>query len=76
VIRVVGEISQPIFLLWGEEAKRKKKLILRSGCTVVESAHPAPRSAYRGFFGSRPFCRANASLVASRREAIDWNLGD
>jgi uracil-DNA glycosylase len=44
------------------------------GVPCVESAHPSPMSADRGFFGSRPFSRANAALVAQGAEPVDWSL--
>jgi uracil-DNA glycosylase len=43
---------------------------------VVESAHPSPLSAHNGFFGSRPFSRTNAALIAAGREPVDWDLTD
>jgi uracil-DNA glycosylase len=75
VIRVVNEKTDPIvFILWGKDAQRKKELIDMSRHTVVESPHPSPQSARKGFFGSRPFRRANHALIAAGREAIDWRL--
>jgi uracil-DNA glycosylase len=73
-IRVAAARSHPVFLLWGREAQRKKPLIVDTGCTVVESAHPSPLSARRGFFRSSPFSRANEALAESGRSEIDWSL--
>jgi uracil-DNA glycosylase len=62
-------------VLWGAYARRKKPLIDQSRHVVIESAHPSPLSASNGFFGSRPFSRANEALLAAGREPVDWCLG-
>ena len=62
------------FLLWGRPAQVKGALIDRDRHVVVESAHPSPLSAYRGFLGSRPFSRANEGLRARGVDPIDWRL--
>jgi uracil-DNA glycosylase len=75
VIEVVGAKPEPVvFMLWGNSARRKRALIDTSRHHVIESAHPSPLSAHNGFFGSRPFSRANAALVAAGREPVDWDL--
>ncbi len=75
VIRSVSAKEQPVvFVLWGSYARRKKALIDSSRHTIVESAHPSPLSAPNGFFGSRPFSRANAALTAAGLDPIDWRL--
>lgn len=75
VIRTVDEKPDPIvFVLWGNSARRKTELIDTARHTVIESPHPSPFSARNGFFGSRPFSRANDALAASGREPIDWDL--
>lgn len=75
VIRVVNEKVDPVvFILWGASARRKRSLIDTDRHTIIESAHPSPLSARNGFFGSRPFSRANAALVSAGREPVDWNL--
>ena len=63
-----------VFILWGSSARRKKALIDTTRHTVIESAHPSPLSARNGFFGSRPFSRANAALVEAGRAPIDWAI--
>ncbi len=63
-----------VFILWGASARRKKALIDTSRHVVIESPHPSPLSASSGFFGSRPFSRANAALVEAGRTPIDWSL--
>ena len=77
VIRVVAAKPEPVvFLLWGSSARRKRELIDTGRHTIIESVHPSPLSARNGFFGSRPFSRANAALIAAGREPVDWNLTD
>jgi uracil-DNA glycosylase len=75
VIRAVAaKDDHVVFILWGSHARKKKALIDTSRHTVIESAHPSPLSAHNGFFGSRPFSRTNAALVAHRQDPIDWRL--
>lgn len=77
VIREVNAKDDPVvFILWGASARRKRALIDTGRHTIIESAHPSPLSAHNGFHGSRPFSQANAALVASGREPVDWNLTD
>ena len=61
-----------VFILWGAYAQRKGAFIDRSRHCVIESAHPSPLSAHRGFFGSRPFARANEYLAAHGIPPIVW----
>lgn len=63
-----------VFILWGASARKKKALIDTDRHVIIESAHPSPLSARNGFFGSRPFSRANEALVAAGREPIDWAI--
>jgi uracil-DNA glycosylase len=77
VIRVVdARIDPVVFILWGASARRKRALIDTDRHTIIESAHPSPLSAHNGFFGSRPFSRANAALQAAGRDPVDWDLSD
>ena len=77
VIRVVDAKPEAVvFILWGASARRKRALIDTGRHTIVESAHPSPLSAHNGFFGSRPFSRANAALCAAGRTPVDWELSD
>jgi uracil-DNA glycosylase len=64
-----------VFLLWGNPARAKRALIDTDRHVVLESAHPSPLAAHRGFFGSRPFSRANEALISAGRPPIDWALG-
>jgi uracil-DNA glycosylase len=73
VIRRVNEKRERVvFILWGSSARQKRALIDTSRHAIVESPHPSPLSAHRGFFGSRPFSRANSALEAAGRSPIDW----
>jgi len=78
-VAAVAERDEPsVFILWGSHAQAKAARIPSlQGQTrhlVIRSPHPSPLSAYRGFFGSRPFSRANAFLEAQGRGTIDWRL--
>ncbi|MBQ6550937.1 MAG: uracil-DNA glycosylase [Lachnospiraceae bacterium] len=74
-IRALDKEARPIvFILWGRPAQAKKALIHAPERLVIESPHPSPLSAYRGFFGSRPFSRANAFLVEHGETPIDWEI--
>lgn len=73
VIETVNAASRPtVFVLWGNAARRKRTLIDRDRHTILQSPHPSPLSAHRGFFGSRPFSRANAALRKTGRGEIQW----
>jgi uracil-DNA glycosylase len=74
VIEKLGQRSEPmVFVLWGKPAASKKPLI---ACHhhIIESPHPSPLSAHRGFFGSRPFSQANNFLESVGRSPIRWQL--
>jgi uracil-DNA glycosylase len=73
VIKALSEERKNlVFILWGNYAKNKGAHIDRSKHLVIESAHPSPLSAYNGFFGSKPFSKANEYLIANGQTAIDW----
>ncbi|WP_448003934.1 uracil-DNA glycosylase [Agromyces bauzanensis] len=69
---LVGRGTPLVAILWGRDAQGLKPLL--ADTPVIESAHPSPLSASRGFFGSRPFSRANALLAAQGGEPVDWSL--
>ena len=74
-ICVLAEQDRPmVFVLWGKPAQRKKEMIHNPKHLVLESAHPSPLSAYRGFFGSRPFSRINEYLKENGLTPIDWQI--
>ncbi len=75
VINAVSRKSDGVvFILWGADAQAKREIIAGSNHLVIESAHPSPLSARRGFCGSSPFSRTNAHLQSQGRGVIDWKL--
>ncbi len=77
VIELLNEREQPIvFLLWGGNARAKKRLITSPQHLVLECAHPSPLSAYNGFFGCRHFSKTNEFLKANGISPIDWTISD
>jgi uracil-DNA glycosylase len=72
-VRVLAARQQPLVaILWGADARKLAPLL--EGVPVFESAHPSPLSASRGFFGSAPFSKANAALLAAGAEPVDWRV--
>lgn len=75
VIETLNKREKPlVFILWGKQAIDKEKMIDTSKHYVVKSVHPSPLSAYRGFFGSKPFSKTNAFLSTQGIEPIDWRI--
>lgn len=75
VIEAVNKQDRPVvYLLWGANARAKKKLITNPRHLVLESVHPSPLSAYNGFFGCGHFSKANEYLLANGIEPIDWQI--
>ena len=75
VIRLLNGQQRPIvFILWGASAQKKAGFVDRSRHLVLSSAHPSPLSAHNGFFGSKPFSKANAFLRAHGQTEINWAL--
>ncbi|MEM6362073.1 MAG: uracil-DNA glycosylase, partial [Bacteroidota bacterium] len=73
VIRLVSSQKENVvFILWGAYAQKKGEVIDRSIHHIISSAHPSPFAADRGFFGSKPFSRANAYLVEKGKQTIRW----
>jgi uracil-DNA glycosylase len=70
--KIAEEKHHTAFILWGSYAQRKGAFIDPSRHLIIKSAHPSPLSAYRGFFGSRPFSRANEYLVKTGQDPINW----
>ena len=74
VIELVNQKTEPVvFVLWGSNARQKKAMITNPIHGILESVHPSPLSAHGGFFGSRPFSRANDFLRKNGRASIDWH---
>jgi uracil-DNA glycosylase len=74
-IRALATRDEPmVAILWGRDASTLKPMLDGSRCVAIESPHPSPLSASRGFFGSRPFSRANELLIGMGAEPVDWRL--
>ena len=75
IIEVVNrECESVIFILWGAYAQKKGSSIDTTKHMIIKSPHPSPLSAYRGFFGSKPFSRSNSFLTSKGKETINWQL--
>ena len=73
IIKKINEREEPVvFILWGNYARSKKKLITNKNHYIIESAHPSPLSASRGFFDSKPFSKTNNILNSINKESIRW----
>jgi uracil-DNA glycosylase len=70
--KLSDEKENLVFILWGAYAQKKGALIDRNKHFVIESPHPSPFAAHRGFFGSKPFSRCNQFLASQGKELIDW----
>ncbi|HIR23994.1 MAG TPA: uracil-DNA glycosylase [Candidatus Egerieimonas faecigallinarum] len=74
-IRVLAEQDRPmVFILWGRPAQTKKSMLHNPKHLILEAPHPSPLSAYRGFFGSRPFSQTNEFLEKNGLAPIDWQI--
>ncbi|RBP41616.1 uracil-DNA glycosylase [Garciella nitratireducens] len=75
IIQLLNDRKDPIvFILWGKNAQSKRKMIHNPKHFIVQSVHPSPLSANRGFFGSKPFSKVNHFLRSSGKEPIDWQI--
>ena len=75
IIQLVNDdCENVIFILWGAYAQKKSKFIDDTKHLVLKDPHPSPLSAYRGFWGSKPFSRVNVYLEEQQKKAIDWQL--
>lgn len=75
IINLLNIRKDPIvFILWGNNAISKEKLITNSNHHIVKSTHPSPLSASRGFFGSRPFSKTNEFIKSTGKDSIDWQI--
>ncbi|MCR5282332.1 MAG: uracil-DNA glycosylase [Lachnospiraceae bacterium] len=74
-IRVLAEQDRPmVFILWGSPAQKKAAMLHNPKHLILKAPHPSPLSAYRGFFGSRPFSQTNAYLEKNGLSPIDWQI--
>lgn len=75
VIDKLNSSKQPIvFLLWGNNSRKKKELITNKGHLVLEASHPSPLSSYHGFFGCKHFSKVNEFLIKNNLKPIDWEI--
>ena len=75
IIELLNEREDSIvFILWGNNAINKEKLITNPNHYIVKSVHPSPLSASRGFFGSKPFSKTNDFLKSINKTPIDWQI--
>ena len=76
-IKALNKQDRPIvFILWGRPAQMKRSMLDHPKHLILEAPHPSPLSAYRGFFGSRPFSQTNNFLIQNRIIPIDWQIED
>ncbi|SHK06107.1 uracil-DNA glycosylase [Desulforamulus aeronauticus] len=77
VIALLSQRQNPVvFILWGKNAQTKQSIIKAPQHFIIKSVHPSPLSAHAGFFGSKPFSKANNFLVSQGKEPIDWQIED
>ena len=74
-IKVLNKEDRPmVFILWGKPAQMKKQMLDNKKHLILEAPHPSPLSAYRGFFGSKPFSKTNVFLQENGLTPIDWQI--
>ena len=74
-IRALNKVDRPmVFILWGRPAQMKQAMLDNPKHLILKSPHPSPLSAYRGFFGSKPFSKANAYLEENGLSPVDWQI--
>jgi uracil-DNA glycosylase len=77
IVELLAARPEPlVFILWGSPARKKAERVDLSRHGVIASVHPSPLSSYRGFFGSKPFSKANEHLARAGQPIVDWRLGD
>lgn len=74
ICRLNEKNSSVVFILWGANARSKKKYITNNKHLIIESVHPSPLSAYNGFFGSKPFSKTNNFLIQNNMKPINWQI--
>lgn len=75
IIKKLNDREKPmVFILWGRYAQSKSKFINNPNHLILQSSHPSPLSAYRGFFGSKPFSKTNNFLKSNNLKEIDWQI--
>lgn len=76
IIKALNRRENIVYILWGNEAQKKENLIDSKKNLIIKSVHPSPLSASKGFFGSKPFSKANDYLLNNNISQIDWRLYD
>ena len=77
IIMLLNARTKPlVFILWGKPAQQKKTLITNQSHLVLSAPHPSPLSAFRGFFGSKPFSKTNNFLMSQGLKCINWQIPD
>ena len=74
IMALNGQDRPIVFILWGAPAQRKKAMLNNPKHLILTASHPSPLSAYRGFFGSRPFSKTNEFLESQGEDPIDWQI--
>ncbi|MCI9169241.1 MAG: uracil-DNA glycosylase [Dorea sp.] len=74
IMALNGQDRPIVFILWGAPAQRKAEMLTNPKHLILKAPHPSPLSAYRGFFGSRPFSQTNDFLTAHGIEPVDWQI--
>ena len=73
VIKEINDkLNNVVFILWGRQARDKKRIITNPNHYIIDSNHPSPLSAYNGFFGSKPFSKTNNYLKKYNKKEINW----
>ena len=72
--QISEECNNVVFMLWGNDARRKKNMIDTNKHLILEAVHPSPLSANNGWFGSKHFEKANIYLKEKGRKRVDWRL--
>ena len=72
ISQIDEKLDNVVFILWGRQARDKKKIMSNKNNYIIESSHPSPLSAYHGFFGSKPFSKTNNYLEEHNKKKINW----
>lgn len=77
IIKLVSQKhNNVVFILWGSYAQKKANLIDDTKHLIIKDPHPSPLSAYRGFFGSKPFSKTNNYLISNNKQPINWQINN
>lgn len=74
ILKNISLKERIVFILWGEQAQKKEAIIHKKNNLIIKSSHPSPLSAYRGFYGSKPFSKTNEFLKLNGKRPINWDL--